>query len=170
MIVTTGNMAEQVNTARMPAHERRFLDPAISVGRFILHLLEMVLSMMLGMVVLYILDVLSPESSAFAPFFEYGTVEFDLAMAIFMTVPMAAWMLVRHHDRRHVAEMSFGMNAPVAAIIALRLLGGEASMPWLADASHPLMFLGMILAMLYRRDHYTGKADHSAHTAHHSAH
>lgn len=161
---------ENTHTVSTQMQERRILNSALKAGRFILHLVEMTLAMMAGMVVLYLLDVLSPESSSLAPFFEYGTIEFDLAMAVFMTVPMTAWMLVRHHDRRHVAEMSFGMNAPVAMIIVLRLLGVEAYQPWLAEASHPAMFLGMIVAMLAQRDHYTGKAGHSTHTAQHHTH
>ena len=135
------------------------------VVRFFLHFLEMTVAMMVGMVFLYLLDVVSPDTSVLAPYFEYGTVQFDIAMAIFMTAPMAAWMLVRRHDRRHVAEMAFGMNAPIVVIVVLRLLGAEANMPWLADASHPAMFLGMIIAMLFSRDHYTGKAGHSTRTA-----
>jgi hypothetical protein len=37
---------------------------------------------------------------------------------------------------------------------------------WLADASHPAMFLGLIASILSHRDHYTHDAGHSAHTAH----
>lgn len=170
MTITSDMAMDHGNTGDVSARQRRILDFALKVGRFILHLLEMVLSMMAGMVILYLLDVLSPESSVFAPFFEYGTVKFDLAMVVFMTVPMAAWMLLRRHDRRHVAEMAFGMNVLVAVVIVLRLLGAEANLPWLVDASHPAMFLGMIVAMLYRRDHYTSKADHSTHAAHGHAH
>ncbi len=163
MTMTSETMMEVIHTASTQTYFQRVLNRALQVGRFILHLLEMGLAMMAGMVVLYVLDVLTPESASYSAAFEYGTILFDFVMAVFMTVPMVAWMLVRGHGRRHVAEMAFGMNAPVAAIIILRLLGAEASLPWLADASHPAMFLGMIVAMLARRDHYTGKADHSAH-------
>lgn len=163
MTITSKLTMEDMHTVTVEADERRIRSTVSKVVRFVLHFLEMTVAMMAGMVVLYLLDVVSPESSSLAPFFEYGTVEFDLAMAIFMTVPMAAWMLVRRHDRRHVAEMSFGMNALVAVIIVLRLLGADASQPWLVDASHPAMFLGMLVAMLVRPGHYTGKAGHSGH-------
>ena len=163
MTITGKFTMDHAKTDDMQVFDHRIRNNAIQVGRFILHLLEMVLSMMAGMVILYLLDVLLPPSSSYDAFLEYGTIQFDFAMAIFMTVPMAAWMIVRSHDRRHVAEMAFGMNAPVAAIIVLRLLGAEANLPWLTDASHPVMFFGMIVAMLYRRDHYTGQASHSAH-------
>ncbi len=32
----------------------------------------------------------------------------------------------------------------------------DAYLLWLVKASHPAMFLGRIMAMLYRHDHYTG--------------
>ena len=79
---------------------------------------------------------------------------------------VVAWMIVRGHGWRHSAEMAFAMLAPVAAIIVLHLLGADAYLPWLSKASHLAMPLGMIVAMLYRRDHYTGKTDHSAHATH----
>jgi len=170
MTITTEITMEHTHTVGIRGYKRQILPTALKVGRFILHLLEMTLSMMVGMVALYLLDGLVSDSSGLAPYFEYGRVEFDFAMAIFMTVPMAGWMLLRRHDRRHVVGMSLGMNALVAVIIVLRLLGADASQPWLADSSHPAMFLGMLAAMLFSREHYTGKAGHSAHLAHHHTH
>ena len=131
-----------------------------------MHLLEMLLAMMVGMPILYLLRNVIPASSSYAAAFQSGTTLNALAMGVFMTVPMVAWMIVRGHGWRHTAEMAFAMLAPVAAIIVLRLLGADASLPWLATASHPAMFLAMIIAMLYRRDHYTGKAGHAAHATH----
>ena len=133
---------------------------ASKVGRFLLHLLEMLLAMMVGMVIFHMLDSLIPASSSYAAAFASGTNLYDLAMGVFMTVPMVAWMIVRGHGWRHSAEMAFAMFTPAAAIIVLRLLGADASLPWLADASHVAMLPAMIIAMLYRRDHYTGKAGH----------
>lgn len=158
---------DHLYTAGIQPSERQISNVALKVGRFILHFLEMALAMMAGMVILYLLDILLiPESSSFNAFVEYGTIQFDFAMVVFMAVPMVAWMLLRGHARRHVAEMAFGMNVPAAAIIVLRLLGEDAYLPWLAYSSHPGMFLGMIIMMFYRRDHYTVKAGHSAHATH----
>lgn len=164
MTITNKITMDHVKIDDTQVFDRRIRNRVVQVGRFILHLLEMALAMMAGMVILYLLDVLLPPSPSYDTFFEYGTIQFDFAMAVFMTVPMVAWMIVRGHGPRHGADMALGMNAPVAAIIVLRLLGAEANLPWLAEASHPAMFLGMIVAMLYSRDHYTGKAGHSAHT------
>jgi hypothetical protein len=166
MTIESNTTMDHIHTASTQAHDYRIRNSASKVGRFILHLLEMLLSMMAGMPIFYWLGNLIPASSSYSAAFEYGTNLYDLAHAVFMTVPMVAWMIVRGHGWRHSAEMAFAMVAPVAASIVLRLLGGDAYLPWLADASHPAMFLGMIIAMLYRREHYTGKAGHSAHATH----
>lgn len=166
MTITSKIAVISMNKVSIQAHEHRIRDSALKVVRFILHLLEMVVAMMVGMVILYMLDEQVLASTPYSGAIEYGTIRFDFVMTVFMTVPMAAWMIVRRHDRQHVVEMSIGMNALVAVIIVLRLLGADADLPWLVDASHPAMFLGMIIAMLYRHDHYTGRADHSAHAAH----
>lgn len=166
MTITSNTEMDHIHVTSTQAYAHRIRDAASKVGRFILHLLEMVVAMMVGMLILYLLDILTPDSASYSAVFEYGTIPFDFAMAVFMTVPMVVWMIVRGHERGHVAEMALGMNVPVAVIIVLRLLGAEAYQPWFADASHPAMFLGMIVAMLYRRDHYTRKAGHSAHATH----
>jgi len=164
--LATTTTLDQVKTDDTHAHDHPIHNPASKTGSFIRHFLEMLLAMMAGMAIFHLLENLIPASSSYAVAFESDTNLYDLAMAVFMTVPMVAWMRVRGHGWRHSAEMAFGMNAPVAAIIVLRLLGADAYLPWLDKASHPAMFLGMLAAMLYRRDHYMGKAGHAAHAAH----
>jgi flagellar biosynthetic protein FliP len=148
--------------ATTQADNRRIRNSASKAGRFGLHLLEMLLAMMTGMFALYFLGNLIP-----APF-KSGTNLYELAMVISMTLPMVAWMIVRGHGRRHSVEMAFAMFAPVVVIIVLRLLEADHYLPWLADIGHMASFVGMIAAMLYRRDHYMSKVGHSAH-ANHSA-
>ena len=77
-------------------------------------------------------------------------------MVVFMTVPMVAWMRLRGHSWRHGAEMAAGMLAPAVVIYILLGLGAGATLPWLQEADHPAMLLGMLAAMLLRREHYTG--------------
>jgi hypothetical protein len=166
MTIRNETTIDHTTTASRPAQDHRIRNAALGVGRFILHLLEMLLAMMVGMPILYGLRNLIPASSRYAAAFVSGTTLNALAMGVFMTVPMVAWMIVRGHGWRHSAEMAFAMFAPVAAIIVLLLLGADASLPWLAKASHPAMPLAMIIAMLYRHDHYTGKSGHAAHAAH----
>ncbi len=167
MNVQFDNPMDQINPTTMPTQVRPVLNSVFKVGRFILHFLEMTAAMMVGMPILSMLRNLIPATSSYAAAFKSGTILSELAMAIAMTVPMVAWMIVRRHGWRHSAEMGFAMFGPVAAVVLLRLLGADAYLPWLPNASHPAMFLGMIVAMLYRRDHYTGSASHSAHATHH---
>lgn len=149
---------------QVPVHEIR--NSALKAGRFILHFLEMTLAMMVGMPILFMARNLVPASSAYAAALKSGTIQSGLVMTVFMAVPMVAWMIVRRHGWRHSLEMAIGMCAPVAVIAVLRLLGAEAYLPWLSKAGHLAMFLGMLAAMLYRHDHFTGKAGHLAHATH----
>ncbi len=155
-----------INAASPRAPDQPIRDSALKAGRFILHFLEMTLAMMVGMPILFMARNLVPASSSYAAALKSGTIPFDLVMTVFMAVPMVAWMIVRRHGWRHSLEMAIGMCAPVAAIAVLRLLGAEAYLPWLPKASHLAMFLGMLAAMLYRHDHFTGRAGHSAHATH----
>jgi hypothetical protein len=169
-VVKGGTPMNQVENTAAPstqAHEDRIRTSAWKVGRFTLHFLEMMVAMMVGMPFFFMLRNLIPASSIYAAAFVRGTNLYDLAMGVVMTVPMVIWMIVRGHGWRHSAEMAFAMFAPVAASVMLRLLvGADTYQPWLRQAGYWGMFLGMLIAMLYRRDHYTGKAGHSAHATH----
>jgi len=121
---------------------RRRPRPGIrSVGRFALHFGEMTLAMMVGMAVFHLIA---------------GAHGHGAGMLVFMTVPMVAWMWLRGHSWRHGYEMAAGMLVPVAAIWVLLGLGAGESVPWLRMVDHPAMLLGMLGAMLLRREQYTG--------------
>jgi ABC-type multidrug transport system fused ATPase/permease subunit len=109
-----------LNTASIQAQHHRIRSSASKVGRFILHLLEMLLAMVAGMFILSFLGDLIPAYSSLYFAFRSGTNLYELAMVVFMTVPMVAWMIVRGHGRWHGAEMAFAMFVPVAVIIVLR--------------------------------------------------
>ena len=166
MNAETETTLAHIGTARRHRHDRRIRSSALQVGRFLLHLLEMLLAMMVGMPVLFMLRNLIPASSSYAAAFQRGTALFGLAMAVFMTVPMVAWMIVRGHGWRHSAEMAVAMLAPMAVGIVPQALGLVAYQPWFPAAGMLGMLLGMIIVMLYRRDHYTGKGSPSAHATH----
>ncbi|HEU5099237.1 MAG TPA: hypothetical protein VFU22_09470, partial [Roseiflexaceae bacterium] len=106
MTITGKTTMDHVDTASTPAHDHRLRTSASKLGRFLLHLLEMLLAMMIGMPILYMLGNLIPPSSSYAAAFVSGTNLNDLAMVVFMTVPMVAWMIVRGHGWRHSAEMA----------------------------------------------------------------
>jgi flagellar biosynthetic protein FliP len=112
--------------------------------RFIGHYLEMVVAMVVGMV-------------ALAPLWpEAWLVRGDLhavAMAVDMTVAMAAWMLVRRHTWPRIVEMSAAMVLPFAALLVPYWLG-VLSAGALMIAAHVVMFPLMLAALIWRRADY----------------
>ena len=169
MTTETKTTKAHIHTASIPVQAHKIRSSTAKVARFGLHFLEMVVAMMVGMPFFFMLRNVIPASSSYMAVFVRGTILFDLAMVVVMTVPMVAWMIMRGHGWRHSAEMAFAMSAPMVAVIALRLLvASDTYLPWLRQVGYNGMFLGMLIAMLYRRDHYTGKASHSVHD--HSVH
>ncbi len=166
MNIQFDNRMDQINPTSIPTQDHLFLNSVLKAGRFSLHFLEMLVAMMAGMPVFSLVRHLIPASSSFASAFKSGTITYSLNMTVFMTVPMVAWMIVRGHGWRHSLEMAFAMAAPVAVTTLLRLLGADAYLPWLGNASHIGMLLGMLIVMLRSRDHYTGKPSHTAHVTH----
>ena len=155
-------MTTLTNKTTKQASDNALRSVASKAGRFVLHLLEMLIAMEVGMgifhLVLGLLRIFSISRS-----FESGTALHAITMTIFMTLPMVAWMIHRGHGWRHCIEMVIAMITPVASIGLLCQLGVDEYLPWLAGLSMPAMLIGMIAAMLYRKDHYTVKANQSVH-------
>jgi hypothetical protein len=134
------------------------------VRTFIRHYAEMVAAMFLGMLVLgvpagWALGAIGSswsELNADAPSLMF------LGMAFTMTVPMVGWMRFRGHGRRASAEMAASMLLPTFAAIALLLTGAVEDAGALLVAEHVAMLLGMLVAMLLRRDEYTQGHAHRA--------
>jgi hypothetical protein len=136
--------------------------------RFLRHLLEMVVVMMLGMVVLgaaFQQLHLLLFGTGFTAAWRDHIVLAAFAMAFNMTVPMVLWMRYRGHSWGRGGEMAAAMNLPVLplllvywldAIPARGVLGGQMM----------LMLPAMLGLMLYRKDEYS--APHTAHR--HSRH
>lgn len=153
-------------TITMEAHHQHPTQGLASqVGRFLLHFLELQIPMGLGALVCYLLGRLVPASSSFATVYRPGTYLFTTGDILFLTVPVVAWMITRGHGWRSSLEMAVAMFAPVAAIIVVGQLAGFAYLLWLITAMYPAMCLGMLVYMLYRRDHFTGRVGHSTHVA-----
>lgn len=132
---------------------RRRPRPGIwSFGRFALHFAEMTIAMVAGIAVFHV--IAGGHGHEAAP--EIPWAVYEVGMMVFMTVPMVAWMRLRGHSWRHGYEMAFGMLAPVVAIDVLLGFGASATLSWLQHAAGPAMMLGMLAAMLLRREHYTG--------------
>jgi hypothetical protein len=125
---------------------------------FIRHYIEMVVAMFLGMAVLGTPAMLalgaagmsSAELHADAPALML------LGMGITMTVPMVAWMRYRGHGWGPSNEMAASMLIPTAGVIALLGAGLVTDIGTLYTIEHVVMLPAMLIAMLLRRDEYSG--------------
>jgi hypothetical protein len=125
--------------------------------RFLRHLLEMIVVMMLGMCVLGAafreLHVLV-FGSGFAAAWRDHVVLAAFAMAFNMTVPMVFWMRYRGHSWERGGEMAAAMNLPVLPLLVLYWLGAIPSRGVLG-LQMMLMIPAMLLLMLYRQEEYS---------------
>jgi hypothetical protein len=111
------------------------------------HYLEMVVAMVVGMVLLGLLQQLAWPSLNF-----YSAVGV-LVMATDMAIGMGAWMRVRGHSWRGIAEMSASMYAPFIALLVpywTGVVSGAELLTW----GHLLMFPAMALVMYLRPAEY----------------
>ena len=125
---------------------------------FIRHYAEMVAAMVVGMLVLGAPAGLVLDYS--------DDVQMLAAMAVTMTVPMAAWMRFRGHGWAPTLEMSAAMVVPAAGVIGLLVAHVATDAGLLMGLEHVVMLAAMLGAMLLRREEYSG---HHAH-AHAHAH
>ena len=85
------------------------------------------------------------------------------ALAVFITLPMVAWMRFRAMAWRPILEMC---AAGIAVVIAAAGLGLVSATLVSVGTLCGLECLGMFVAMLFRYDLYSGKTGHHmAHTA-----
>ena len=110
--------------------------------RFVGHYLEMVVAMVVGMVAL---APLWPEA-----WLARGDLH-AAAMAVDMTVAMAAWMLIRRHAWPRIVEMSAAMVLPFAVLLVPYWLGA-LSAGALMIAAHVVMFPLMLVPMRRSED------------------
>ena len=111
------------------------------------HSLEMVVVMLIGMVVLGLVQQLVWTSLNF-----YSAVGV-LVIATDMAISMGAWMRVRGHSWRGIAEMSASMYGPFIVLLVPYWTGavsGAELMAW----GHLLMFPAMALVMYLRPAEY----------------
>lgn len=131
-----------------------------STRRFFLHYVEMVAVMFIGMFALgkpadLLFSALGASTSSRHP------VMMLFSMGVTMTVPMVAWMRFRGHAWRPTNEMAASMLIPTFAAMALAAAGVMHGGP-LMGIEHVAMLAGMLIAMLLRRDEYSGGHAHGA--------
>ena len=126
--------------------------PRLSARTFTRHYVEMLVAMAIGMVALHPLWTVTLDAVG-AGWLMDDPYSGALIMATDMTVAMSAWMRVRGHRWRPIAEMAAAMYLPFLALfapLALGLIDEGALMLW----GHVLMLPAMAAAMLLRPSEY----------------
>ncbi|MEU4691879.1 hypothetical protein [Actinoplanes sp. NPDC023714] len=123
--------------------------------RFVLHYVEMVVAMLVGMV-------------ALAPLWDFVWPAHDsradvsaMVMATNMAIGMAIWMRIRRHSGRHIVAMCAAMYVPFVVLLVpywMGLISGGTLM----TLGHILMFPAMLVPMLLPHGHGARRADDSA--------
>ena len=135
-------------------------DTTYATRRFIRHYVEMVAVMFIVMFALG-----KPADWLFGAFGASTSSEHPVmmlfSMGVTMTVPMVAWMRYRGHAWRPTTEMAASMLVPTFAAMALVgagvMTGGSVMV-----VEHVAMLAAMLVAMLLRRDEYSGAHAHHA--------
>ena len=127
-----------------------------STRHFARHYVEMVVAMFLGMGVL--LPPLGAALRAAGTSLHSSDVLMISAMALTMTVPMVGWMRFRGHAWPVCADMTAAMVLPTLSVLALLWSGLVGDLGTLLVIEHVAMLPSMVVAMLLRRDEYTGAA------------
>jgi hypothetical protein len=123
-------------------------------GHFVRHYLEMVVAMLVGMAAMGLVQAAGLDLGD-------GTSPELIEMAVWMTVPMLAWMRCRGHRWRVCNEMAGAMVVPTLSALVLHWTGAVDDGDALIMLEHTVMFPAMLVPMLLRRDEYAGH-DHAA--------
>jgi flagellar biosynthetic protein FliP len=127
-----------------------------AVLRFVLHYVEMVIAMFVGML------ALDPVWSLAVPGVWDQPDAAAIVMATNMTIGMSAWMAIRRHPWLRIAEMAAAMYLPFVVLLVPYYLGAISGMAVMMGG-HTLMFLTMLGAMLLRWNEYSqGHRHHKA--------
>ena len=122
------------------------------LARFLRHLFEMVLAMMLGMLAGGAIFVAATGITA-QDAIKGHAIAWVSVMAFSMTAPMVAWMRHRGHAWSVCLEMTVAMVAPAVPLCLLRaadLISGSV-----CGAYCGLSLVAMVGVMVYRRDYYS---------------
>ena len=118
------------------------------------HLAEMLFAMFAGMAGFLLVRSVA-TGQGYTALLDVSSIDFQLGMATFMAVPMVALMRFRGCRWRDCGAMCAAMLLPTAAVVGFRGFQLREAQIWFATNQHMLMLVGMLVAMLYRREHYT---------------
>jgi len=124
----------------------------LSARKFVLHFLEMVVAMAVGMVALHPVWTLVLDATG-ATGLMHDPYTGALIMATDMTVAMSAWMRFRGHRWRPIAEMGAAMYLPFLVLFPpmwAGLISSGGMLLW----GHVLMLFAMAGAMALRPHEY----------------
>jgi hypothetical protein len=123
-----------------------------AVGRFTWHFVEMVIAMSAGMALGLLWGLLLDP---FGIELREHPAPHAIVMATDMAIGMGLWMRIRGHDLRMIGEMSAAMYVPFVVLLVpyeLGYLSGDGLMV----VAHVIMLPAMLVAMLLRREEYSG--------------
>jgi hypothetical protein len=137
------------------------------VRHFARHYVEMVVAMVLGMAVLWLPTgaALNAAGLSTSDLHDDAPALMLLWMASIMTVPMVAWMRHRGHRWAPCTEMAASMFLPTFGVIGVLAVGLVDDVMVLMTTEHVVMLPSMLVAMLLRRDEYTGHGHRRADSA-----
>lgn len=119
-------------------------------GRLLLRFLELQIPMTLGAATCLALGRSIADATGIAASYRPGTYAYAAGDVFFLTVPVAAWMLLRGRGRRHSGEIVLAMVAPIAVIALIGEVAGYPYLPWLVAGMYPAMSVGIGVVLLYR--------------------
>jgi hypothetical protein len=114
--------------------------------------LELQIPMTLGAVACYLLGRMIAATSRFAAVYHAGTALYAMADALYLSLPVVAWMLARGYSQRHSLEIAAAMLAPLAAVGLIGELAHTDTLRWLITGGYPAMCAGMLAYMLFHRE------------------
>jgi hypothetical protein len=127
--------------------------------RFARHFAEMVVAMVVGMLALGAAVNAALSALGVPDLFDRADLN-ALVMATNMTIGMSLWMRLRGHGWPSIAEMGAAMYVPFIALM-VPFWAGLVSGHVVMMGGHALMLPAMVVAMLHRRDEYTGHHLHA---------
>jgi flagellar biosynthetic protein FliP len=119
---------------------------------FVLHFLEMIIVMLVGMGVFSALAALAFGAAGSSLSDQSGAFRV-MAMGFNMTVPMVLWMSIRGHSAPRNLEMAAAMLLPTFIAAALVWAGALGVMSGMG-IQHAVMVPAMLAVMLWRYDEY----------------
>jgi flagellar biosynthetic protein FliP len=136
---------------------------ARAAARFLLHLLEMTLAMMVGMVIFGALvgGIAAAAGSSLDGVRVGQPAPFVLGMALSMSATMVAWMRRRGHGWRACGEMTAAMFVPAVLLIGC-YWAGTVTADSVCGLACALMIPAMAVAMLFRLDAHTTHSSRAA--------